>query len=183
MIYVVIACHFELDEWFGYMPCDTTIVRLEAAQKAVTEDDSIMVTGDMSYELGGPTLGHLMADWLRLSGFTGNIIMLHGGVGMFSEARLVCNILEGKEVTVVSSSWYFVYGRLIWEMRALEKDIDMYFISVPKTGGWRVRLVYFALGVIVDAVIFVGLGQILEDYVFTKFQQKRRKGFTLDRCK
>lgn len=111
MVYVVIACHFRIREGLCGI-CGTTIARLQAALNAAREGDHVIVTGDVPYAPGGPTLGKLMRNWLVKSGFsTEAVSVLHGGVGTFSEARIVCELLKSKEeITVVSSSWYFFQG-------------------------------------------------------------------------
>lgn len=180
MVYVVVACHFRTKMEL----CGTTVARLRAALNGAKEVDRILVTGDVPYVPGGPTLGKLMRDWLVANGFSAEAVsVLHGGVGTFSEARIVCELLKGeKKITVVSSSWHLFQGKPIWQRRGREKDISISFVFVPNTGGWRTVLTYTVIGIIVRAAILVGLERVLEDRL-TVSQEKRRKGFTYDGCK
>lgn len=180
MVYVVIACHFRTQKEL----CATTIARLQIALNVAKEGDHVLVTGDVPYTPNGPTLGKLMQDWLVANGFpTEAVSVLHGGVGTFSEARTVCEILKGEEeIAIVSSPWYFFQGKPIWRRRRQENDINVSFISIPNTGGWRTVLTYAVIGIIVRTAILIGLERVLEDRL-TMSQEKRREGFVFDGCK
>lgn len=180
MVYVVIACHFRTQMEL----CGTTVARLRAAYNTVKEGDQILVTGDVPYAPGGPTLGKLMRDWLVSGGLSAKrISILDNGFGTFSEARIVCaRLQEEKAITVISSHWYFFPGKPIWLRRGRDNGISVSFLSVPGTGGWRTWLAYAVIGVIVRAAISTGLERILEDRL-TASQEKRREGFRFDGCR
>ena len=180
MVYVVIACHFHTHNEL----CGTTVARLQAALNVAKQGDSVLVTGDVPYALGGQTLGELMRDWLVAKGFPTEVIsILRGGVGTFSEARIACELLKDEEkITIVSSPWYFFQGKLIWRRRGQENDINVSFISVSNTGGWCTVFTYTVIGITVCVAILVGLERILEDRL-TLSQEKRREGFTFNGCK
>lgn len=183
MIYIVIACHFRSRDEL----CGTTLTRLETVYcVAEKNEDRIIVTGDVPYVPDGPTLGKLMQKWLLKRRVPESAVsILLGGVGTFSEARIACEYLRNeKEVTIISSSWYFLQGKPIWRRLARENNIKVSFISVPNTGGWRTVLTYMIIGAVVHIAFFVGLGleRVLEKFL-TASQTKRRKGFTFDGCK
>ncbi len=184
-VFVVPACHFIDSKTL----CDTTIKRLRVAILAADPDigDAIVVTGDVPYELGSPTLGELMNSWLIKQDFPAeNIIILREGVGTFSEARIMMDILHNHyrcydHVTLVSSKWYLFQAKQIWRRRAKEKNIDISYISIIHTGGWRTVLTYTILGIIVRSAIMLGLESFLERRL-TAQQQSRRNGFKFNGC-
>ena len=176
---VVIACHFKDRQTF----CETTYDRLNEAMIIAEDGDQIIVTGEVPYEPCGPTLGELMQAALILWGFPEDkVSVLHYGVGTFSEARIACDALRGREIVVVSSPWYLFQGKPIWQRRAKENNVEISFVSVPGTGGWRTWVTYIGLGLVVRVATLLGLEKVLEDRL-TASQQGRRQGFKLDGCK
>ncbi len=179
MVYVVPACHFNGKDEL----CKTTIARLEYAQTSSQRGDIIMVTGDVPYQRGGRTLAELMESWLINKGVPVNeIVILKGGVGTFSEARIACNRLKSQsEMTVISSNWYLWQGQPIWRRRGKENNIKISFMSVTSTGGWRTMGIYGLIALTVHLAISLGLEGILERHMTTS-QQSRRQGFTFNGC-
>jgi len=185
LIYVVIGCHFKSRDEM----CWTSRARLIHTMARAEKDDQIIVTGgSVPYKPEGPTLGDLMLRWLvserHLLGNhpKENVSILYHGVGTFSEARLACEQLKGKRITVVSSPWYLFQGMSIWRRRARENNVNISFVSVPRTGGLRTIVLYTGIGIIVRAATFLGLEGVLERRL-TASQQSRLQGFTFDGCK
>lgn len=180
MIYVVIACHFCSEREL----CDTTVARLKVARDKFRKGDRILVTGAVPFVKGGPTLAELMKNWLVERNFPATLVsVLKDGVGTFSEARIACKLLKNeREITVVSSPWYFLQGKIIWRRRAKERGIKVSFISVPGTGGWRTWITYALIGTIVRGAVLAGLERVLENRL-TASQEKRHEGFTFNGCK
>ena len=180
MTYVVVACHFASVSEL----CRTTIARLEKALKLVGEGDKIIVTGDVPYELGGPTLGELMCEWLVRHGVPADSITIQKrGVGTFSEARIVSETEEkGKDIVVISSPWYLFQAKPIWQRRAREKGQNIRFISVENTGGYITWATYIVLGLLVRASILFGFDTVLESRL-TNSQRSRLNGFRMNGCR
>ena len=180
MVYVVIACHFQTQTEL----CGTTVARLQTTLDIAKEGDRILVTGDIPFTPGSPTLGKIMQGWLLANGYpTEAVSVLRGGVGTFSEARITCELLKDeKEIAIISSSWYFFQGKPIWRRRGRENSISVSFIFVPKTGGWRTVLTYVVIGIIVRTMIILGFEKTLEDRL-TVSQEKRREGFAFNGCR
>jgi uncharacterized SAM-binding protein YcdF (DUF218 family) len=180
LTYIVIACHFASASEL----CQTTIARLLKALAVAKKTDKIVVTGDVPYEPGTPTLGRLMSEWLIGHGILPSLVIIHkGGVGTFSEARLVCASLKSaEEIVVISSPWHIFQAKPVWERRALENKQTVRFISVQNTGGWVTWATYITLGLIIRGSILLRLERVLEDR-FTDLQQKRRNGFKLNGCR
>lgn len=180
MIYVVVACHLESA---GKL-CKTTIARLEKAFELTRDGSKIIVTGDVPYERATHTLGTLMRRWLIRTGSSPDSVVRHeGGVGTFSEARLVCHDLKrGDEITVVSSPWYLFQAKPIWRRRARENAQKIHFVSVKGTGGIRTWVTYIGLGLLIRVFTILGKEKWLEDRL-TVSQEIRRYGFTLDGCR
>lgn len=180
MRYLIIpACHFD-----GWELCKAAVIRLQIALNIARRDDQIVVTGNVPRIAGcPPTLAELMQDWLIKMRFPANrVSKLLEGVGTFSEARAACGLFGNKEVVIVSSSWYLFAGKQIWQRRARENNINISFVSVPNTGGWRTFVTYFLYGLVIRAGITVGLEKPLEE-TMTASQQKRLEGFTFNGCR
>lgn len=181
MIYIVPACHFVNN---GQGLCRTTYTRLQKALELYKAGDRILVTGDVPYSPGEPTLGELMQTSLLQAGgiYKAEIFVLKGGVGTFSEARLACEFLKHTpEITVISSPWYFWQGELIWSQRAKEKGIKINFLPVMTPGGLRTKLTYGLIAATVYTATLLGLEEVLEK-IMTASQQSRRQGFKLNGC-
>ena len=178
--YVVVACHFASVSEL----CRTTIARLERTLTLVVEGDKIIVTGDVPYELGGPTLGVLMSEWLVKHGVPlGSITIQKGGVGTFSEARIVSETEEkGEDIVVISSPWYLFQAKPIWQKRAQENGQNIRFISVENTGGLMTWAMYIAIGLLVRVSILFRLEVVLESRL-TNSQRSRRNGFRMNGCR
>jgi len=179
---VVVACHFKSPSEL----CDTAVARLRIAFNIADNNDHVLVTGNVPYTQDKPeiTLAKLMKDWLVSKGFpSGNISVLHEGVGTFSEARMTCALFqEAKEIIIVSSPWYLFQGKPIWRRRGKENGIKVSFVPVSGTGGWRTVLLYTITGVAVRMAILLGVESILENRL-TASQESRKKGFTFDGCR
>jgi|GEM_PF-3179343 len=178
---VVVPCHFRS----GGELCETTVARLKAVREIAKPGDIIIMTGDVPYSPGGPTLGELEHDWLVEHGIPeSSILFSRGGVGAFSEARGTCGMLKGvtDALVLVSSGWYFFQGKPIWRRRAQENGLSVSFVSVRRTGGWRTKLLYAAYGLVVRLAICFDFDRALETRL-TASQEDRRKGFTFDGCK
>lgn len=179
MTYVVIACHFAGKDKL----CETTVERLRNARDRFKQGDKIVVTGDVPYETGGKTLAQLMRDWLVLEGGipVSSVEIIKGGVGTFTEARTLCCWAWGRELTVISSSWYLFQGKPIWRKRADEFENHVRFVSVNGTGGWFTVLTYGLIGLAVRASMLFGFDGWLETRV-TQVQRERINGFTYNGC-
>lgn len=180
-IIMPIPCHFKTPAEL----CDTTVARMRGALATARPGDLLFLTGDVPYAPQLPTLGSLMREWLVQNGVPAESLQLiKGGVGMFSEARVACKTVSqsgAREVVVVSSGWYLFAGKPIWRRRAKENNTGISFVSIPRTGGLRTRLLYGCIGVVVRAGIAAGLEKPLERF-FTSVQKNRTKGFTLNGC-
>lgn len=180
MRYLVIpACHFD-----GWRICKTAEVRLQTAINTARREDHFIVTGNVPRATDCPTtLADLMRNRLILRGIPSfKISKLLEGVGTFSEARAACSILKNEEVVVVSSSWYLFAGKKVWQRRALENNIKISFVAVPKTGGWRTVITYFVYGIVIRSVIVTGFEKSFEE-TMTASQSKRLEGFTFNGCR
>ncbi|MEK7613193.1 MAG: hypothetical protein AAB449_03565 [Patescibacteria group bacterium] len=180
-VIISIPCHFSAPTEL----CGTTISRMHTTLTVRKPGDVILLSGDVPYAAEGPTLGTLMRDWFIKNGVPEeSLCLLYGGVGTFSEARAACQTvphLEAREIVVVSSGWYLFAGKPIWRRRAAENNVKISFVSVASTGGWRTRLLYGLLGIVLRAGAATGFERSLEKF-FTTVQQKRKKGFTLNGC-
>ena len=180
-IIMPIPCHFKTPAKL----CDTTVARMRKALETAQRGDLLFLTGDVPYAQHLPTLGSLMREWFIQNGVPAESLhLIKGGVDMFSEARIACGAVPragAREVIVVSSGWYLFAGKPIWRRRAKENDIDISFVSIPRTGGLRTRLLYGCIGAVVRAGTAVGIEKPLELF-FTSVQKNRTKGFTLNGC-
>ena len=179
MKYIIVpACHFQNQNTI----CHTTIARLNKAKEILDKDDVVVVTGDVPYVSQGQTLAELMRDYLLERGFPSErVILLKGGVGTFSEARIVVKELSGREMTVVSSGWYLFQARPIFERRAREFGLTISFVNIRHATGLRTYIIYISLGIVVRFAIFFGFESQLESFL-TSLQNSRRKGFTFNGC-
>lgn len=185
---VVVACHFAEREEL----CATTIARLQAAMYCVSHDTSlltppIVVTGDVPYEAGSKTLCQLMREYLIAKGFSGAVIMAAGETGSFAEPRIVTRKLkelfpEAKRFLVISSNWQLWVGRPFWKRSASTAGLDVMFLSLANTGGWRTRFFYAAYAVFVRAALATGLWSRLERLLYRKAYATRRDGFQWNGC-
>lgn len=183
-VFIVIACHFQDKDHL----CRTTIARLERAlvEARACKDSRFIVTGDVPYQNGTKTLGTLMKEYLAQHGVP-LILRSRGGVGTYSEARIIMNedvvgFSKEARITVISSDWHLWTGRSIWMKRARECGREVAFISLPHTGGVRVRCIYAVYAMIDKTASLLGL-QWLAEKVITGSQLSRRQGFTLDGCR
>ena len=58
-IIIPLPCHFKKSDTL----CATTAARMRIALDEARSDDVILLTGDVPFGPGGPTLGSLMRDW------------------------------------------------------------------------------------------------------------------------
>jgi hypothetical protein len=181
-VFVIIACHFQSKNTL----CSTTIARLARAVAMADSQDRFVVTGDLSYEPQGPRLGDLMRDWLLAEGIESERIhLLREGVGTFSEARRCCQYLQEAHFgivsfTLVSSWWYFLQGKEVWQRRARERGLEPRFESVGG-GGMKTVLLYSALGAAFLPCRLPRYEKWLEATMHVR-QVKRRDGFRFNGC-
>lgn len=180
-ILMPLPCHFKAPAEL----CATTIVRMYATLAMLESGDIIMLSGDVPFALGGPTLGSLMHDWFIQNGVEAMALcLLRGGVGTFSEARRACQMapqIGVRKIVLISSDWYLFAGKPIWRRRAKENNLDISYISIPNTGGMCTQLIYWAIGAVVHTGIALGLERPLEQF-FTSIQKGRARGFSFKGC-
>ncbi|MFY9461646.1 MAG: ElyC/SanA/YdcF family protein [Candidatus Sungiibacteriota bacterium] len=183
-VLVVIACHFKSRNEL----CDTTIARLQRALgiawELSPEKPIFMVGGNIPYEKGGPTLQHLMTEWLTECGVEKHRIIFNEGTGTFSEGRESTRMLAAlrtDRVCVVSSNWWLWSGMPIWRRFAGGRGLTMEAITARKTGGWRTRLTYAVYAMIVRASFLLGTSSVVERRL-NAMQAKRLEGFTWNGC-
>lgn len=184
---VVIACHFKS----AHELCATTVARLQKALQVNWElspaQTMFMVGGNVPYRKGGPTLQHLMKEWLAEHGaIAKHRIMLNEGTGTFSEARESTRMLAApagsKKAIVISSNWWLWSGKTIWRRFARKHGLPVEFVAVRHSGGWRTHLIYMAYAAIVHASFALGFSDLVEKHL-NKMQEKRLEGFTWDGCR
>ncbi len=180
-IIIPVPCHFE----DLAMLCHTSIMRMSTALTVIQNGDALLLTGDVPHARGNQTLGQLMREWFIKNGIpAAKLQLIHGGVGMFSEARIACKTvreLGAREIVLISSNWYLFAGKPIWSRRAKENDLAISFISIPHTGGLRTHLLYGLIGISVRIGIVMMCERPLERF-FTLIQKKRTEGFTFNGC-
>ncbi len=180
-IIIPVPCHFE----DLAMLCHTSIMRMSTALTVMQNGDALLLTGDVPHARGSQTLGQLMREWFIRNGISPAMLhILHGGVGMFSEARIACKTvreLGAREIVLISSDWYLFAGKPIWRRRAGENGLTISFLSITHTGGLRTRLLYGLIGIMVRIGIVMRCERPLERF-FTLIQKKRTEGFTFNGC-
>lgn len=181
----MIACHFKS----AHELCATTVARLQKALQVNWElspaQTMFMVGGNVPYQKEGPTLQHLMKEWLaEYGGIARHRIVFNEGTGMFAEAResiRALAALNSNKAIVISSDWWLWYGRTVWRKTANIYNLPTEFVTVRHTGGWRTRLTYLAYAAIVHAAFALGFSGLLAELLITT-QKKRLEGFTWNGC-
>ncbi|OHA08749.1 MAG: hypothetical protein A3A44_01750 [Candidatus Sungbacteria bacterium RIFCSPLOWO2_01_FULL_60_25] len=190
--FVVQPCHFRGPNEL----CTTTFVRLDAALVEVERQRRIfkpiiILTGDVPYQPGGPTLAALMRSYLEHNGFAGPILFAEGGTGTFTEPRLVTRLvlrLQARfpgldQMIVVASEWQLFAGMPFWEREASKYALGLDYRWVPGTGGWRTRLLYRAYGLFLRAALGSGLWARIEPRLYCLLYRHRYTGgFRMNAC-
>lgn len=191
--FVVQPCHFRGPNEL----CRTTLVHLDAAMVEIERQRRIfkpiiILTGDVPYQAGGPTLAALMRSHLVLGGFSGPILIAEGGTGTFIEPRLVTELVRRlpaefhglDQMIVVASEWQLFAGMPFWEREASKYGLGLDYRPVSGTGGWRTRLFYRAYGLFLRAALGSGLWTRLEPRLYRLLYRHRYTGgFRLNACR
>ena len=157
---------------------------MEVALAYVGPRDNIVVSGDVPYELGGPTLEELMEEHLIDNGFRReSIITRPGGVDTFSQAQIFCSSLpKNEEIVVVSSNWFLLRAKPVYRRHAKKNGRSVKFISISRTGGLITWTTYIVLSAIDRMAMLVGKFDALEEHMISS-NQSRRQGFKWDGCR
>lgn len=200
-IFVCVPCHFKSKSAL----CATTVKRLDAAldyyreflaQRQPLARVTFIVTGNVPYETGSPSLAYLQKRYLMERGVSEGQIFIGEGVGIFSEAESVMSGIKRfnpapRGILVFSSGWYFWPWRRIWEEMSRKFDLPLRCVSVKSTGGLRTKVIYAAYGLIFWAAgtfdkIFVPLFRqsilYLLGELLTTLQSGRKNGFKMNGC-
>ncbi len=180
MKYIVpITCHFEDESHL----CKTTLLRLDKSIQVSDIDDYFIIAGDVPYEKGSKTLSELSWEYLVHKGIVDKRIRnLKGGVGTFSEARILCNEYKGEELVIVSSSWYLFQAKPIFKKRAKENNIKISFVSIKNTAGLQTWITYICLGILVRITMIFMLDKYFEK-IMAGWQKVRVDSFAFNGCK
>ncbi|OGF52443.1 hypothetical protein A3I27_03265 [Candidatus Giovannonibacteria bacterium RIFCSPLOWO2_02_FULL_43_11b] len=185
-VIIVPSCHFrDRKARISRSLCSTTIERLEKtasiADRHELKNAPIVVTGRVVH--GGDRLSSLMLLFLEKNfpELRHRSLIEGSGVGIFSEAELVTAMLpEDEKLVIVSSWWYFLPGRIIWESFASIKGQKIELVPTPRTTLFSL-LFYIAYGFVVHASYLLGREKQLADFL-TKRQQTRKFNFRFKGC-
>jgi hypothetical protein len=146
-----------------------------------------IVTGDVPYSSGGKTLAQLMKKELIRCGVDPERIDIGPGNGIPSEAREVCEFItvcyrSEKNITIVSSDWYFEPGLTAWSREAKRVGLAVDYLAIRGTGGEKTRRFYRRYGYITRWARNLGAYWALAGLL--NLYQKRRavNGFQWDGC-
>ncbi len=184
---VVVACHFDRP---GKLCCTTRKRLGEVLDYYYQKESVVVVTGRVPYNAAGTseeqeTLASIMRRTLIHHEIPeGDVSEIPNGVDTPSEATEVARLAKEHKITdvyVISSNWYFWPGKLIWRRTFRESGIKLHFRPVYRTGGFRTRLTYLVIGMVMWSAFFLGIFPWICRKM-TAANQGRKQGFTFNGC-
>lgn len=185
MRYIVVPpCHFATPSQL----CETTLRRLRRAGELFCPMDprpEILLTGDVPYSKGTKTLAELGRGHLQENLFIpfAYIRIVKGETGSSREPyEVLRRLASGDRVWVVSSTWHLWVAKFFWQREAKRRGIEVFFVPIRHTGGWRTKLFYGAFACAVRVFNVLGLLPILEKRLERQYAA-RKDGFQFNGCR